>query len=85
MLSCSLAAGAGDGFSQLVVKTRNMSGIAAGSPILLNHGMDCDHGAVAQVLSDDAAQPQKIRTMLGPTSRCSASARLRKPRRSPVC
>ena len=46
VLSCNLAAGAGDGLVQLVVKTRNRSGIAAGSPIGLNFGMDYDHTVV---------------------------------------
>ncbi len=40
VLSCNLCTGVGDGLVQLVVKTRNRSGIAACSPVLLNFGMD---------------------------------------------
>ena len=64
VLSVDLTAGTGDGFVQLIAKTRNRSGIAAGSVILLNFGVDYDHAAVTRVLADDAQQPKRIRTML---------------------
>ena len=64
VLSCNLGAGAGDGLVQLVVKTRNRSGIAAGSPVLLNFGMDYDHSVVSRVFAEEASQPKRLRTML---------------------
>ena len=63
VLSCNLGAGAGDSLVQLVVKTRNRSGIAAGSPVLFNFGMDYDHAVVSRVFAEEASQPQRIRTM----------------------
>ena len=40
------AAGAGDGFMEVRVKTRNHGGIAAGMPLLLNFGLEYDHDVV---------------------------------------
>ena len=64
VLSCNLGAGAGDGLVQLVVKTRNRSGIAQGTPVLLNFGMDYDHAVVSKVFAEEASQPKRIRSML---------------------
>ena len=64
VLSCNIGAGVCDGLLLLMVKTRNKSGIAAGSPIILNFGMDYDHGVVERVLAEDGSQPKRMRTML---------------------
>jgi len=64
VLTCHIGAGVCDGLLQLTVKTRNKSGIAAGSPILLNYGMDYDHAVVERMLAEDGSQPKRMRTML---------------------
>jgi hypothetical protein len=51
-LSVDVAAGANDGLVSMVVRTRNKVGIAPGTPILINFGIDYDHEAATKVAGD---------------------------------
>ena len=46
VLAVDTSVGVNDGLLSLVVRTRNKGGVAAGSPLVINYGMDYDHDAV---------------------------------------
>jgi hypothetical protein len=63
-LSVNVAAGAGDGLLQVIVRTRNRCGVALGSQLVLNYGMEYDHQAVAKSEAAASQSPKRLRGLL---------------------
>ncbi len=57
-------AGAGDGFMRVVVRARNRCGVAQGSILCLNYGMEYDHQAVAELEQRNSSVPKRLRGLL---------------------
>lgn len=64
VLQLDLSRGAGDGLVSAVVRTRNKCGIAQGSPLLLNFGMEYDHAALAKLEQEEGQEPKRLRGLL---------------------
>ena len=62
ILVVDTSAGVNDGLVNLVVRTRNKCGVAPGTPLVINYGMEYDHEGVGAVVGQP--DPKRARGLL---------------------
>ena len=63
-LHLDLAQGANDGLLKVIVATRNKCGVAAGSPLVMDYGMEYDHDIVAEQVAATGRDPKRLKGLL---------------------
>lgn len=63
-LQLDLAQGANDGLLKVIVATRNKCGVAAGSPLVIDYGMEYDHDIVAEQVAATGRDPKRLKGLL---------------------